>query len=194
MIAAVESDVLVLRRRPDTVIRLTPVYADAFRGSIGTFASTGMLGVRSPASASDRIGCGVCGSSATRQSLTMPPGSSGTVPAAANVIARGPSRLEVFSVLHAGAAPLGACSLRADRSGKDGPQMSARSRPAQRRVDDADDDHAPVGSPDCRQPRRPSERGEAQKQARRRAHRGAPAPAAGGAGNGAQASRTEAVP
>jgi hypothetical protein len=35
MIAAVESDVLVLRRRPDTVIRLTPVYADAFRGSIG---------------------------------------------------------------------------------------------------------------------------------------------------------------
>ena len=35
MIAAVESDVLVLKRRPDTVIRLTPVYADAFRGSIG---------------------------------------------------------------------------------------------------------------------------------------------------------------
>ena len=35
MIAAVESDVLVLKRRPDTVIRLTPLYADAFRGSIG---------------------------------------------------------------------------------------------------------------------------------------------------------------
>ena len=34
MIAAVESDVLALRCLPDTVIRLTPLYADAFRGSI----------------------------------------------------------------------------------------------------------------------------------------------------------------
>ena len=35
LIAAVEGDALVLKRRPDSVIRLTPVYADAFRGSIG---------------------------------------------------------------------------------------------------------------------------------------------------------------
>jgi hypothetical protein len=35
LIAGVDGDVLVLKRRPDTVIRLTPVYADAFRGSIG---------------------------------------------------------------------------------------------------------------------------------------------------------------
>ena len=39
--------------------------------------------------------------------------------------------------------------------------------------------------------RRPPERGEAQEQAGRRAHRRAPAPAAGGAGNGAEASRAE---
>jgi CubicO group peptidase (beta-lactamase class C family) len=35
MIAAVESGVLVIKRRPDTIIRLTPVYADAFRSSLG---------------------------------------------------------------------------------------------------------------------------------------------------------------
>ena len=35
LIAGVDGDVLVLKRRPDTVIRLAPVYADAFRGSIG---------------------------------------------------------------------------------------------------------------------------------------------------------------
>jgi hypothetical protein len=35
MIAEVDAGALVLKRRPDTVIRLTPVYADAFRGSIG---------------------------------------------------------------------------------------------------------------------------------------------------------------
>jgi len=35
LIAAVDGDALVLKRRPDTIIRLTPVYADAFRGSIG---------------------------------------------------------------------------------------------------------------------------------------------------------------
>jgi CubicO group peptidase (beta-lactamase class C family) len=35
MAAAVDGDTLVLQRRPDSVIRLTPVYADAFRGSIG---------------------------------------------------------------------------------------------------------------------------------------------------------------
>ena len=34
--AAVDGTTLVLKRRPDTVIRLTPLYADAFRGSIGT--------------------------------------------------------------------------------------------------------------------------------------------------------------
>jgi hypothetical protein len=33
--AAVESGALVLKRRPDTVIRLTPVYADAFQSSLG---------------------------------------------------------------------------------------------------------------------------------------------------------------
>jgi hypothetical protein len=33
--AVVERDALILKRRPDSVIRLTPVYADAFRGSIG---------------------------------------------------------------------------------------------------------------------------------------------------------------
>ncbi len=35
LVAAVDGDALVLKRRPDSVIRLTPVYADAFRGSIG---------------------------------------------------------------------------------------------------------------------------------------------------------------
>jgi CubicO group peptidase (beta-lactamase class C family) len=35
LVSAVDGDILVLKRRPDTVIRLTPVYADAFRGSIG---------------------------------------------------------------------------------------------------------------------------------------------------------------
>jgi CubicO group peptidase (beta-lactamase class C family) len=35
LVAGVDGDALVLKRRPDTVIRLTPVYADAFRGSIG---------------------------------------------------------------------------------------------------------------------------------------------------------------
>jgi CubicO group peptidase (beta-lactamase class C family) len=33
---AVEDGSLVLKRRPDTTIRLTPLYKDAFRGSIGT--------------------------------------------------------------------------------------------------------------------------------------------------------------
>jgi len=33
---AVDGDALVIRRRPDTVIRLAPLYADAFSGSIGT--------------------------------------------------------------------------------------------------------------------------------------------------------------
>jgi CubicO group peptidase (beta-lactamase class C family) len=32
---SVETDALVLKRRPDSTIRLTPLYADAFRGSIG---------------------------------------------------------------------------------------------------------------------------------------------------------------
>ena len=36
LIAAVDGSALVLKRRPDTVIRLTPLYADAFTGSIGT--------------------------------------------------------------------------------------------------------------------------------------------------------------
>jgi CubicO group peptidase (beta-lactamase class C family) len=35
MTAAVHGDALVLRRRPDTVMRLTPLYADAFRSPIG---------------------------------------------------------------------------------------------------------------------------------------------------------------
>jgi CubicO group peptidase (beta-lactamase class C family) len=35
MTAAVEGGTLVLKRRPDSVIRLTPVYADAFRAPIG---------------------------------------------------------------------------------------------------------------------------------------------------------------
>jgi CubicO group peptidase (beta-lactamase class C family) len=34
--AAIDGNDLVLKRRPDTVIRLTPLYADAFTGSIGT--------------------------------------------------------------------------------------------------------------------------------------------------------------
>ena len=36
LIAAVESEAIVLKRRPDTTIRLTPLYKDAFTGSIGT--------------------------------------------------------------------------------------------------------------------------------------------------------------
>jgi CubicO group peptidase (beta-lactamase class C family) len=35
VMASVENDTLVLKRRPDSTIRLTPVYADGFRGSIG---------------------------------------------------------------------------------------------------------------------------------------------------------------
>jgi hypothetical protein len=35
MSAVLDGDTLVLKRRPDAVIRLTPVYTDAFRGSIG---------------------------------------------------------------------------------------------------------------------------------------------------------------
>jgi hypothetical protein len=35
LVAALDGDTLVLKRRPDAVIRLAPVYADAFRGSIG---------------------------------------------------------------------------------------------------------------------------------------------------------------
>jgi hypothetical protein len=34
--AAVDGGALVLKRRPDSVIRLTPLYTDAFSGSIGT--------------------------------------------------------------------------------------------------------------------------------------------------------------
>ena len=34
--AAIVGEALVLKRRPDTVIRLTPIYADAFNSSIGT--------------------------------------------------------------------------------------------------------------------------------------------------------------
>ncbi len=34
--AAIDGTTLVLKRRPETVIRLTPIYADAFSGSIGT--------------------------------------------------------------------------------------------------------------------------------------------------------------
>lgn len=36
LVAAVDQGALVLRRRPDTVIRLTPLARDKFRGSIGT--------------------------------------------------------------------------------------------------------------------------------------------------------------
>ena len=36
LIAAVEGQTLVLKRRPDATIKLTPVYPDAFSGSIGT--------------------------------------------------------------------------------------------------------------------------------------------------------------
>ena len=36
LVVAVEDDELVLKRRPDTVIRLSPLYKDAFSGSIGT--------------------------------------------------------------------------------------------------------------------------------------------------------------
>jgi hypothetical protein len=36
LVAAVENGTLVLKRRPDTTIRLTPLYQDAFSGSIGT--------------------------------------------------------------------------------------------------------------------------------------------------------------
>jgi CubicO group peptidase (beta-lactamase class C family) len=35
LVAALDGDTLVLRRRPDSVIRLTPLYADTFRGTIG---------------------------------------------------------------------------------------------------------------------------------------------------------------
>ena len=35
LMAAIDGGLLVLKRRPDAVIRLTPVYADAFSGSIG---------------------------------------------------------------------------------------------------------------------------------------------------------------
>ena len=35
LVAAVENGALVLKRRPDSVIRLTPVYADAFQSSLG---------------------------------------------------------------------------------------------------------------------------------------------------------------
>jgi YD repeat-containing protein len=35
MTAAVEENVLVLKRRPDTSMALTPLYADAFRGAPG---------------------------------------------------------------------------------------------------------------------------------------------------------------
>lgn len=34
--ASLDGDALVLKRRPDTTIRLTPIYADAFSGQIGT--------------------------------------------------------------------------------------------------------------------------------------------------------------
>jgi hypothetical protein len=36
LIAAFEAGALVLKRRPDTTIRLAPLYKDAFSGSIGT--------------------------------------------------------------------------------------------------------------------------------------------------------------
>jgi len=36
LVAAVDQGALVLRRRPDTVIRLTAIGPDKFRGSIGT--------------------------------------------------------------------------------------------------------------------------------------------------------------
>ena len=35
LVAAAENGALVLKRRPDSVIRLTPVYADAFQSSLG---------------------------------------------------------------------------------------------------------------------------------------------------------------
>jgi CubicO group peptidase (beta-lactamase class C family) len=36
LVAAVEEGALVLKRRPDTTVRLTPTYKDAFTGSLGT--------------------------------------------------------------------------------------------------------------------------------------------------------------
>ena len=39
LVAAVDGNGLVLKRRPETVIRLTPIYPDAFTGSIGTSSS-----------------------------------------------------------------------------------------------------------------------------------------------------------
>lgn len=36
LMVAVDGDALVIRRRPDTVMRLTPLYADVFSGAIGT--------------------------------------------------------------------------------------------------------------------------------------------------------------
>ena len=36
LVAAVEDNRLVLKRRPDTTIALTPLYADAFSSPIGT--------------------------------------------------------------------------------------------------------------------------------------------------------------
>jgi hypothetical protein len=38
LVAAVDQGALVLKRRPDGVIRLTPIAPDKFRGSIGTVA------------------------------------------------------------------------------------------------------------------------------------------------------------
>jgi hypothetical protein len=35
LVAAIEGDTLVLKRRPDTVVRLNPVYVDAFRAPLG---------------------------------------------------------------------------------------------------------------------------------------------------------------
>ena len=59
--AAVENGALVLKRRPDSVIRLTPAYADAFQSSLGFIRFHRSIGGQVTDSVSRRTGSGTWG-------------------------------------------------------------------------------------------------------------------------------------
>ena len=63
LIAAVDQGALVLQRRPDTVIKLTAIGPDKFRGSIGTVTFIrNASGVGRGTERRTRIASGICAS------------------------------------------------------------------------------------------------------------------------------------
>ena len=71
-VAAVEHGALVLKQRPDTMIALTPLYADAFEaGSLGTVIFRRDAGGRATAFSVVQSRCGTSGSAASRSAKAL---------------------------------------------------------------------------------------------------------------------------